>query len=88
MECYGHDECTGIAVSIVTGFESWQGHDIILYCEAFTPTLDPTKIPIQWVLCLSLKRPGREADASPHTFKVKNGGFTHPLPQIASWPGT
>jgi hypothetical protein len=51
------------------GFESRQGLGIFLFTTASSSALGPTEPPIQWVpgaLSLEVKRPGCEADYSPH----------------------
>jgi hypothetical protein len=67
------------------GFDSWQaeaGTIDFLFYTASRPALGPTQPPIQWALeALSpaVKRPGREADHSPHSsVEVMNGGAIPP----------
>jgi hypothetical protein len=65
------------------GFDSQQGQEIFLYFTNSRPTLGPTQPPIQWVpraLSPEVKRRGREADHSPPSSTVKNGGAIPPPP--------
>jgi hypothetical protein len=53
----------------VLGFDSRRGLGIFLFTTASRTAVGPTQLPIQWVpgaLSLGVKRPGREADHSPH----------------------
>jgi hypothetical protein len=59
------------ALHRVLGLHSRRGMGIFLFTTASRTALGPTQPPIQWVpgaLSLGVKRPGREADHSPHYF--------------------
>jgi hypothetical protein len=59
---------TGWTIGVL-GFDSRQGLGIFFFTTASRTALGPTQPPIQWVpgaLSLGVKRPGREADHSPH----------------------
>jgi hypothetical protein len=66
------------------GQASNSGRGLRLFSIVSTPTLGPTKPPIQWVaeaLSAEVKRLGREADKSlPSSAEVKNGGAIPPTP--------
>jgi hypothetical protein len=66
----------------LSGFDSQHGK-ISLFTIASTPALGPTEPHIQWVP--GVKRSGSEADHSPSTDEVKNGGAMPPLSHVSSW---
>jgi hypothetical protein len=77
------DNSVSIATRLRTGpsgFDSRQGQGILLFATASRPTLGPTHPSIQWVLgALSpgVKRPGREADHSPHSSAEVQNAWSH-----------
>lgn len=66
------------SVGVLTGFDSWQGHDNFLFSTAYRPRLGATQPDTQWVsvaLSLRVKRPGLEADhLFPSNAEVQNDG--------------
>jgi hypothetical protein len=74
------------SVSIAMGY-GLNGRSSILYSTESRPALGPTQPPNQWVpapLSPGVKRPGREADHSPPSSDVKNGGALPPLLHTSS----
>jgi hypothetical protein len=71
----------------VPGFDSRRGLGIFLFTTASTTALGPTQPPITWVpraLFLGVKRPGREADHSPHLVPRSNSDWSYnSTPQYA-----
>jgi hypothetical protein len=76
---------TGCTIGVL-GFNSRRGLGIFLFTASRT-ALGPTQPPIQWVagaLSLGVKRPGREANHSPHLVpRSRKRGTIPPLPQYA-----
>jgi hypothetical protein len=74
------------------GFDSRRGLEIFLFTTASRTALGPTHPHIQWVqgvLSLGVKRPGREADHSPHLVpRSKNEcGYISTPPIRLIWRG-
>jgi hypothetical protein len=89
-----HVSSVGIATGWTIGvlvFDSRRGLGIFLFTTASRTALGPTQPPIQWVpgsLSLGVRRPGREADHSPSSAKVKEWVelYLH-SPNTPSWRG-
>jgi hypothetical protein len=75
----------------VLWFNSQWGQGIFLFTTVSRLAVGPTQSPIQWVtgvLSLGVKRPGREADESPHLDPRSSMRGTIPaLPNTFSWRG-
>jgi hypothetical protein len=66
------------------------GGKSFLFSAASSLALGSTLHLIQWVpgaISPGLKRPGCEADHSPPSSAVRNGGAITPLPYMSSWHG-
>jgi hypothetical protein len=66
-----------------------RGEKMFLHSTVSQSTLGPSQPPTQWaskVLSPGVKRPGCEADRSPSSTKVKNGGAIRPVPNMSSLP--
>jgi hypothetical protein len=72
------------------GWDSIPGRGKKFFSTAFRSALGPTQLPIQWVpqsLSPRVKHPGREADGSPPSSVISNGGATPTLSNTFSWRG-
>jgi hypothetical protein len=71
----------------VLGFDSRRWLGIFLFTTVPRTALDPTQTPMQWVPgapSLGVKRPGREADQSPHLVPRSNNEWSYiSIPQYA-----
>jgi hypothetical protein len=76
------------SVGIATGWFHSRQCKIFLFSTASRPALGPIQPPIQWIpgaISPEIKRQGREANHTPPSSAVKNGGVIPPLPHMSSW---
>jgi hypothetical protein len=73
------------------GFNYWQQQEFFLYSTASTPVLWPPSLlsnGIREFFTSGQSSWGCEAEHSPSSVKIKNGGTIPPLPHMSSWHGT